>query len=79
MNISLLDSLGHLSHNSSPTISTKVGISSKSRSKGHSILASFFLLKVQAGLLELSLLRSSWPASSWCPWDGGVSETEESK
>ena len=52
MNISLLDSLGHLSHNSSPTISTKVGISSKARSKGQSSLASFFLLKVQAGLLR---------------------------
>ena len=47
MNISLLDSLGHLSHNSSPTISTKVGISFKSGSKGQSIiLASFFLLRV---------------------------------
>ena len=64
MNNSFLASLGHLSHNSSPTISTKVGISSEARYKDHCSMSSIFLLKVQAGLLECAEVFLT--TSSWC-------------
>ena len=74
MNSSQSDSPGHLSHRSSPNISTKVVISFMARSKAHSSLASIFLLKVQAGLLDSA-------GSSWLLLLGALgkdeSETEE--
>ena len=66
MNFPFLVSLGHLSHTSfSPIISTKVVISSKGQ-----------VSKAQCSFKLKLEQRSSWLAS-WCPWEGGVSETDE--
>ena len=75
MNSSQSDSPGHLSHRSSPNISTKVVISFMARSKAHSSLASIFLLKVQSGLLKSTEV---FLAASWC-LGKDESEADESK